>query len=224
MEIDGAKDDGAKDYDDDGAEDNNDDGEDDDDDEYGKIPEEAALKCLCDADLLQRAFNIYGPSFEYIVVCEEYAGIRVPPQVVGGRDRRLHSDGSSRHRFVRLQPTLTSHLTIHSGLGKMVFLLYLLLYRLQLELPTAVQFSDDEYIVFSAGGVSVCATDNSTDHWSKLPKGCWCLTDGNPDVGHPCKPFNRNDLWTFLITSPRLDRFKKWRTAVGADTVITALP
>lgn len=105
-----------------------------------------------------------------------------------------------------------------------MFLLYLLLYRLQLELPTAVQFLGDEYIVFTAEGVSICKTDNSTDHWSELPEGCWCLTDGNLEVGHPCNPFDRNDLRTILITSPRPDRFKKWRTAVTADTVITALP
>jgi len=42
-----------------------------DDDDFGKIPEEAALKCLCNADLLQRAFNISSPPFEYIVVCKE---------------------------------------------------------------------------------------------------------------------------------------------------------
>ena len=105
-----------------------------------------------------------------------------------------------------------------------MFLLYFLLYRLQLELPTAVQFSSNEYIVFKADGAFVCTTDRSTDHWSMLRSGCWCLTDGNAEVMHPCKPFDRDDLRTVLITSAKSDRFKKWRTEVVADTVITALP
>jgi hypothetical protein len=74
--TDDAKDDGMK---------NNDD-----DNNFGNTPEEAALECLCNADLLQRAFTISGP-----------------PHIVGSRDWRLHADGSARHRFVMLQPTFS---------------------------------------------------------------------------------------------------------------------
>jgi len=58
-----------------------------------------------------------------------------------------------------------------------VFLLHLLLYRLQLELPTVhpinTLFSEQE-------GLSISTTDNSTDHWRM---------DGNSEVGHPCGRF-----------------------------------
>ena len=112
----------------------------------------------------------------------------------------------------------------HSQPGKTVFLLFLLLYRLERALPTAVQFSHNEYIVFNAKGVSVCTLGPSTDHWKMLPSGCWCLSDGNEEVMQPCNAFKREDLRTVLITSSRPDRYKKWRTQVLAQTVITALP
>jgi hypothetical protein len=75
MEIDNAKDNSVEDNDDDDAEVRDDDGADDDDD-FGKIPEEETLECLCNADLLQRVFDIPGPPFEYIVICEEYEFLR----------------------------------------------------------------------------------------------------------------------------------------------------
>src|SRR6266545_641558 len=87
-------------------------------------------------------------------------------------------------------------------LGKTVFLLYLLLYRLRLKCPTAVQFTSDKYIVFKSDGVFVCPMDSSIDHWVMVPAGCWCLTDGNAYVMQPCEPFARADLRTFLITLP----------------------
>jgi len=40
----------------------------------------------------------------------------------------------------------------------------------------------------------------------------------------PCTVFGRQGLRSFLITSPRPDRYKKWRSQIMADTVITALP
>ncbi len=109
-------------------------------------------------------------------------------------------------------------------LGKTVFLLYLLLYRLRLKCPTAVQFTSDKYIVFKSDGVFVCPMDSSIDHWVMLPAGCWCLADGNAYVMQPCEPFARADLRTFLITLPSSDRYKKWATQEEAKTVITDLP
>lgn len=95
MEIDVAKDDGAE---------NND------DDDFGKIPEEEALECLCNADLLQRALNISGPPFKYIVVCEEYKFLRELLEDEFGdyirrviqalvRDTTAHFDISSHNSF-----------------------------------------------------------------------------------------------------------------------------
>jgi len=57
-----------------------------------------------------------------------------------------------------------------------------------------------------------------------LPDGCWCLSDGNARVMYPCDAFDRQGLRSFLITSPRPERYKKWRSQAVADTVIAALP
>ena len=57
-----------------GIDDANDD--DDDYDNFSNIPDETALECLCNADLLRRAFGISGPPFEFIVVCKEYEFLR----------------------------------------------------------------------------------------------------------------------------------------------------
>jgi len=65
---------------------------------------------------------------------------------------------------------------------------------------------------------------SSIDHMMMLPDGCWCLSDGNARVMYPCEAFDRQGLSSFLITPPRPERYKKWRSQAVADTVITALP
>ncbi|KIL58555.1 hypothetical protein M378DRAFT_15463 [Amanita muscaria Koide BX008] len=163
---------------------------------------DATFTCLLDVGLLRAALGILG-KFSVIVIREEYEFLR---ELLEGKNRPFIITG---------QP----------GTGMTVFLLYLLIYRLQHELPTAVEFSPNVYIVFKANGVLMCPTnDVNIDHWRILPPGCWCLSDGNANVKHPCIPIQRDDLRTFLITSSRPNEYKDWWTQAVAKTVITALP
>jgi len=57
-----------------------------------------------------------------------------------------------------------------------------------------------------------------------LPKGCWCLCDGNIDVAFPCENFMRSELRIFLVTSASLESYRKWRNQTDATTVVKALP
>ncbi|KIL58550.1 hypothetical protein M378DRAFT_313137 [Amanita muscaria Koide BX008] len=178
--------------------------DDDDNNNFDHIPAKSTFTCLADVDLLRAALGISGTKFSVIVIREEYKFLR-----------ELLEEGDKPF-IVTGQP----------GTGGTVFLLYLLIYRLQLALPTAVQFLPNVYIVFRVDGMSVCPTNDEIDfdHRSMLPPGCWCLSDGNAKVMDPCMPFQRNDLRTFLITSAGLNEYNKWRMQAAADTVITALP
>ena len=106
--------------------------------------------------------------------------------------------------------------------GNTLFILYLLLYRLEKKLPTAVQFSATKYIFFDAKGGSLRST--SSRDLERLPRGCWCLCDGNADVKYPCHLFMRGELRTFLVTSASPETYKKWRNQADATTVVKALP
>lgn len=110
-----------------------------------------------------------------------------------------------------------------------MFLLYLLIYRIARQLPTAVQFSSYEYFAFIPSGAYICPIGygDTINHRKMpvLPQGCWCLSDDtNADVTVLCHTFGRRGLRQFLITPPRLDQYQEWRTQTLADTVITALP
>jgi len=79
--------------------------------------------------------------------------------------------------------------TIHFGIipltlhpGKTVLILNILLYRLERELVTAVQFALDTYVVFKSDGVFQCRLTDSIDDELMLPDECWCLTDSNAYV------------------------------------------
>lgn len=91
------------------------------------------------------------------------------------------------------------------------------------KLPTAVQFSDDEYISFNSTGAYACSTRVGDSINRKfLPDGCWCLSDGNAHVRCPCYAFGRKGLRPFVITPSPPNNL--WRANFGADTVITDLP
>ena len=92
------------------------------------------------------------------------------------------------------------------------------------KLPTAVQFSDDEYISFNSTGAYACSTRVGDSINRKfLPDGSWCLSDGNAHVRCPCYAFGRKGLRPFVIT-PSPPSNNLWRANFGADTVITDLP
>ena len=86
-----------------------------------------------------------------------------------------------------------------------------------------MQFSGDEYIFFDAKEASVRSM-TSRDDSGRLPRGCWCICDGNGYVEVPCRHFMRPGLFTCLVTSPNPKRYIKWRKETNPMVVITALP
>ncbi|KAI0742038.1 hypothetical protein C8Q80DRAFT_1357212 [Daedaleopsis nitida] len=92
------------------------------------------------------------------------------------------------------------------GIGKSMFLLYLLLYRLERKLPTAVQFNTSHYVVFDGQGVRV----NDVNDTDPRLKDCWALADSNASVIQPCQAFGTFARFIIQATSPKLERWKQW--------------
>lgn len=77
-----------------------------------------------------------------------------------------------------------------STLGKTTFLCWLLLYRLERRLPTAVQFRASSFIYFSANlnGASLRVLDAHSSG-RDLSLQCWALSNANDDVAYPARVF-----------------------------------
>ena len=195
-------------------------------DDNSDIPSTETFKCLLNVDLLQTALDFQPPTQEsqVIVVLREYEYLREALEnnwkgwffVVTGQP----GTGSSSYCPLSSGNHTSRFCILHKG--KTLFVLYLLLYRLEKELPTAVQFSETEYIFFDAKGGSRRST--ISDDSETLPRGCWCLCDGSAYVEYPCHHFTRSGLFTFLVTSASPETYKKWRNQTDAITVVKALP
>ena len=91
-------------------------------------------------------------------------------------------------------------------LGKTTFLYYVLLLRLELKLPTAVQLGTQEYFIFDESG-AVVRPINVRD--PRLKK-CWALTGSNIHVTQPCEIFMSMASLVVQTTSPKPERWKEW--------------
>jgi len=118
--------------------------------------------------------------------------------------------------------SLESNADFFSYLGKTTFLFYLLLYRLENKLPTAVQFGPNRYILFDEDG----AIEYSLPEPYRNPRlrKCWALTDSNNLIYQPCPEFQLIAKVVILISSPRPERWKEWRKQAGAYLRISDLP
>ncbi|KAH9014215.1 hypothetical protein EDB84DRAFT_1568299 [Lactarius hengduanensis] len=72
------------------------------------------------------------------------------------------------------------------GIGKSVFLFYVLLRRLSNNLPTALQLSNDTFVLFRADGAGLYS---GNDRRVDIPKGTVVLTDAGPKFKIPCDVF-----------------------------------
>ena len=106
--------------------------------------------------------------------------------------------------------------------GKTLFLLYLLLYRLERRLPTAVQFNPDEFILFDEEGASVghCSGLNAFE----IPSDCWALCDSNSTTPSPCTAFRKAGVRIILTSSPRPAMSKGWIEECRAEIIVMDLP
>jgi len=105
-------------------------------------------------------------------------------------------------------------------LGKTTFLFYLLLYRIERKLPTAVQLGSEYYFIFDEQG----ATVHSLHHEDPRLKKCWALADSNNKVLQPCEAFQSLAKLIILASSPKPERWKEWIKQTKGSTIISDLP
>ncbi|KAF9012133.1 hypothetical protein BDZ89DRAFT_963666 [Hymenopellis radicata] len=110
--------------------------------------------------------------------------------------------------------------TGHPGIGKTTFLIYLLLYRLERKLPTAVQLSNDHYFIFDEHRARA---RQLTYNDPRLQK-CWALANSNNSLTQPCRVFSSRAQRVIQITPPTPERWKKWAKHCGAAIIVMDLP
>ncbi len=113
---------------------------------------------------------------DVIVILKEYDSFRRILERNGKRAFIISSWYWFVTEFVRFPRLLTSRL------GKSTFLIYLLLRRLELKLPTACQLSNDLYLIFNtheAHAKPITDDNLRLGHWS----------DSNDFVHRPCNVF-----------------------------------
>ncbi|KAI0709889.1 hypothetical protein C8Q76DRAFT_83268 [Earliella scabrosa] len=107
------------------------------------------------------------------------------------------------------------------GIGKTVFLLAILFYRLERKLPTAIQFRHNYCFIFDEQGVTAHSTDDvPSDRLSR----CWALSDSNAIVHQPCADFQAYAALVVQASSPGPDRWKEWLRQKDGVTVAMELP
>ena len=105
-------------------------------------------------------------------------------------------------------------------LGKSTFLFYLLLRRLERQLPTAIQLGLNGYFIFNEGG----AVFHSLSDESPALAECWALVDSNENVKQPCETF-LNYAWRVIqVSSPWPERWKEWLKQKMGRCMISDLP
>ncbi|KAI0762234.1 hypothetical protein C8Q74DRAFT_1288967 [Fomes fomentarius] len=168
------------------------------------IPDEWEYTCLLDIrPLMEVIGGLSITSHEHptttIVIRDDYATL-------------LKALEGSKHSFV---------VTGQSGIGKSIFLIYLLIYRLERCLPTAIDLTGYNFILFSAGGVTV--HNPKRDSWC-LTEDCWALSDSNACVSQPCQAFRSSRARVIQTTPPQPHRWKEWRKQMSASVAIADLP
>ncbi|KZV91207.1 hypothetical protein EXIGLDRAFT_693938 [Exidia glandulosa HHB12029] len=107
-----------------------------------------------------------------------------------------------------------------SGIGKTAFLLYILLRRLELGLPTAIQLRSTHYYLFDGNGCAVYQPDAI----GVGLKRCWALADSNDIVNEPCTAFRGGAERIIQAALPDPDRWKTWMKYADGLRVVMELP
>jgi hypothetical protein len=107
-------------------------------------------------------------------------------------------------------PTPTESSTSNYA-GQTCFLYSILIKRLTLGLPTAIQYRTTEYFILfeNSGPRRVDATGKIKDNL--LPKGTWLLIDSNESIGAPTGfVLESPDIFPIQLTPPEDRRWKNW--------------
>ncbi|KAF8520015.1 hypothetical protein BU17DRAFT_47299 [Hysterangium stoloniferum] len=94
------------------------------------------------------------------------------------------------------------------GIGKTLFLLYLLVRRLEEQEPVALQIDPNEFVLFKEGGVS--RHSGGTYSANVIPKGAWTLSDSWGQQLEPCNAFQSPRAHVIHTSSPSSRRWKDW--------------
>ena len=105
-------------------------------------------------------------------------------------------------------------------LGKTTFLYYVLLLRLELKLPMAIQLGTQEYFIFDESGTVVCLINVCDPQLKK----CWALTNSNAHVTQPCEIFMSTASLVVQTTSLKLERWKEWTKQMYGLWIVVDLP
>ncbi|KAJ7743168.1 hypothetical protein B0H16DRAFT_1423152 [Mycena metata] len=157
--------------------------------------------CLEKINIVANALSL-PPEFNHpLVVREDYLAV-LP----------LMKQHSSRRLFI---------ITGQPGIGKTTFLIYLLLYRLERKLPTAIQLDTDQFFIFDdRGAVRYDATAYPDERLQK----CWALCDSNDNMLQMSPRIRSSALRILLTTSPKPDRWKEMGKQLGGKVHIIKLP
>lgn len=104
--------------------------------------------------------------------------------------------------------------------GKTVFLLQLLLYRLEHKLPTAIHLFGSYLVVFNDEGATVRGAGDIIE----LASDYWALSDANDSIEKPCEAFRRSAARIIQASSPRPDRWNEWTKQRTARIIVTDVP
>lgn len=102
-----------------------------------------------------------------------------------------------------------------------MFLIYLLLYRLEHKLPTAIQVGHDRYFVFD----DKCASSHRTaDKAEPRLRSCWALTDSNVHAVLPCEHFLSQPKVLIQSSSTKPERWSGWLRQKMGSRIYAELP
>ncbi|RDX40177.1 hypothetical protein OH76DRAFT_1490510 [Lentinus brumalis] len=119
-----------------------------------------------------------------------------------------------------LQTVKAVIVTGHPGIGKTVWLLYLLLHRLERKLPTAIHLFGDTFVIFDDNG----ATVRDAEDYVQMTNDYWALSDANITIRQPCLAFQGSEARIILASSPRPDRWKEWKKYHSGRLLVSDLP
>lgn len=100
--------------------------------------------------------------------------------------------------------------------GKTYFLRYLLIERIRLGLPVAVQIDAHTIILFEGKQPRHLDTRSEV----QLPHDCWALLDLDLNLVTPCEAFLSSNAFIIMTSEPATRRWKGFRKQYGADLYI----
>ncbi|KAI0692191.1 hypothetical protein C8T65DRAFT_762459 [Cerioporus squamosus] len=119
-----------------------------------------------------------------------------------------------------LRTTKAIVITGHPGIGKTVFLLQLLLHRLEQRLPTAIHLKGRHLVVFNQEGATIWGVEDTIE----MTRDYWALSDSNNNIVEPCEAFQSSDARIIQASSPKPSRWKDWTKYHNARILVADLP